>query len=294
MKTKSVVLVVALLAALLLVVSISVPPTENGLTKGSRLTTENSNSTTIKDGANFDGTQIGRAPIAPSGVPFRDWRSFSQGMAQIAPDQLLPDPVETLGNYSQVEKRALGGSAAAALELDQLMTYCFGSASSSGAIRDGAEVLSECRTLPPAAREEPQRWLLMAARLGDIGGLTQLYGAATDLARHSANPNRSGFLAIEAIAALENAAISGEPAAYQMLTSAYYQGLFVPVDPIKAFAYADIYAKMTGEKIDQSVANKLAQSLKTADLLAVETLHAQLFASSQKAKTSASATSEPK
>jgi hypothetical protein len=125
----------------------------------------------------------------------------------------------------------------------------------------------------------------MAARLGDAKGLSHLFGAAVDLTRNGRDPNRASFLAVETIAALENAAINGEPSAFHLLTTTFSQGELAPSDPIKAFAYADIYAKMTGDGFDQAVANKIAKSLKTADWLAVEALQAQLFMSSQKAQT---------
>lgn len=245
------------------------------------------------DVAEKNGDRIDASPTARSVILVRDWRSFSRGKVPSERNDFPPDPIEASGRYAHFETLAINGSAAAALALDQLMIYCFGSASSSGAIKVDTDVLPECRNLPPSAKEQPQRWLLMAARLGDVNGLTQLLGAAADVTRRG-DTSRAAVLSGEAIATLENAAINGEPAAYQLLTSAYYQGVLFPSNPIKAFAYADIYAKMTGDSFDQSVADKIARSLKTADWLAVETLQSQLFVNSQKAQTLAAASSGPK
>lgn len=206
----------------------------------------------------------GRAPIA-AGV----WRELVSPMREDETTLALMPPDEVAAKFQASAKKARDGDAGAAMAIYQLASYC-------AARQRQGDRPADCDVLREKEVENPDYWLDLAISQGDPRAAIARFGNVRDALSVIGAKSLSLEERTQAVSALETATSSGKSEIFAMLASAYTDGLLVQQDPVKAYAYLEIYVASTSDPAGEARLRKLAGQLRVSDRARIQDIQRQV------------------
>ncbi len=207
-----------------------------------------------------------RLPREEEVVVLPSWRKLSESSAVERYEPLL-DPKEVGDNTDSLVATASRGNSSAAIALYSYCVALLYPPTYSGDIR----VLTEFERLNLCG-DSNLRWLVEAAKAGDMRALVILLGILRDRPYSSADTGLRSLV----LTNLESAAEQGDLVAMRLLSTSYYDEILVSRDAVKAFTYMDIYASATGDSAAHMRAREVEKLLRSADREAAHLLKTRI------------------